>query len=150
MKREKPGWGEEFKAEKAEYRRFRQLQGIVVPICYGETWYHGTRALLMSHIGGVNLATPAGSLLDVADLRRMLHEALFQMGRFGAVQGDVKLDNFHTVGDKIMVVDLEQTEPCLPDDVPNHLANLVQSLASLYEHNQYCYWEDGLLMIEGA
>ncbi|ODA83597.1 hypothetical protein RJ55_02112 [Drechmeria coniospora] len=64
---QKEGWDEEFDTEKTAHEKITPLQGIVVPVCYGELQYEGARSLLLSDIGGGNLATPRGALLEVTD-----------------------------------------------------------------------------------
>lgn len=149
LKRQKEGWDEEFETEKAAYERLKPLQGVVIPKCYGELRYNGAKALLLSDIGGVCLATPEGALLEVAELRRLLHEAFTALGRFGALHDDTKLDNFHLVGDKIMVMDLESVSMDLSDEqfLASRIKSKVNYLAEFLEDNQYCFWEDGLIMI---
>ncbi|KAH6628907.1 hypothetical protein F5144DRAFT_605015 [Chaetomium tenue] len=67
LKKQKDGWDEEFETEKATYAKLVPLQGVVIPRCFGQLRYEGTRALLLSDIGGVCLATPEGGLLDLGD-----------------------------------------------------------------------------------
>ncbi|KYK60911.1 Protein kinase-like domain protein [Drechmeria coniospora] len=148
LKRYKEGWDEEFDMEKVIYERVKPLQGIVVPICYGELKYKGTRSLLLSDIGGENLATPEGSLAEPRDLRRMLHEAFSALSQFGIAHGDLKLDNFHIVGDKIFVLDLESVDENLSDeDFAIRIKDDIKFLTRQYEANQDCFWEDGLVVL---
>lgn len=70
LKKQKDGWDEEFETEKAMYAKLAPLQDVVIPRCFGQLRYEGTRALLLSDIGGVCLATPEGGLLDLGDFRR--------------------------------------------------------------------------------
>ncbi|PHH76571.1 hypothetical protein CDD80_1432 [Ophiocordyceps camponoti-rufipedis] len=107
LKKCKEGWDQEFNAEIAAYEKLKSLQGIVIPICYGVLEYEGTRALLLSDVGGENLLFPEGSLFSVADVSRMLRDAFTAMARLGVRQDDLKLDNFFVVDNKIMTVDLE-------------------------------------------
>ncbi|KJZ78426.1 hypothetical protein HIM_02464 [Hirsutella minnesotensis 3608] len=149
LKRYKEGWDQEFDTEKATYQKVKPLQGTVIPVCYGELKYKGTRALLLSDIGGENLATPQGALLEVMDFRRMLHDAYSALAQFGVMQDDVKLDNFHVIGDKIMIVDLERvTADVSAEKCPFHIKNDVNRLAQYYEDNQYCFWIDGLILVD--
>ncbi|KAK0701107.1 hypothetical protein B0T21DRAFT_379317 [Apiosordaria backusii] len=150
LKKEKKGWEEEFEMEKATYARLRPLQGTVIPKFLGELRCDNTRALLLSDIGGVCLATPEGALLEVADFRRMLYQALTAVSQFRILQEDIKLDNFHHIGDKIMVVDLERVseEPLSDEQLDLGIKYAVDSLAARYEDNQFCFWEDGLITID--
>ena len=56
LKVQKSGWDEEFDTEKAAYEKLKRLQGRVIPICYGQAQYEGTRALILSDIGGACIA----------------------------------------------------------------------------------------------
>ncbi|KAM4061000.1 Protein kinase-like domain protein [Hirsutella rhossiliensis] len=143
------GWDEEFDTEKAAYEKVKPLRGIVVPKCYGELKYKGTRSLLLSDVGGENLATPEGALLEVTDLRRMLHDAFSALAQFGLSHDDTKLDNFHVVGDKVMVLDLERVDGNLSDErFAFHIKCDVNHLAQKYEDNQHCFYIDGLIMVD--
>ncbi|KAK4123068.1 hypothetical protein N657DRAFT_574289, partial [Parathielavia appendiculata] len=107
-----------FDAERAAYDRLRPLQGKVMPVLLGQIEYDGARAPLLSDIGGVCLAEPAGEML-AGELGRLIGEALGQLA-VGGLLHDVKLDNFHLVGEgqgaKIMVVDLEQVDLDLSEE----------------------------------
>lgn len=94
--------------ERATYAKLGSLQGIVIPKLFGELRYDNTRALLLSDIGGVCLATPEGALLELADFRPLLCQALTAMSQLKILQEDIKLDNFHLVDNKVMIVDLEK------------------------------------------
>lgn len=149
LKKHKEGWDDEFEMEKATYTKLRSLQGIVISRLFGELRYDNTRALLLSDIGGVCLATPEGSLLELADFRRLLYQALTTLSHFKILQEDVKLDNFHLTNDKVMIVDLEKvSEESLSDeDLDFGIKSAVDSLAAFYERNQYYFWEEGLISI---
>ncbi|KAK0732275.1 hypothetical protein B0H67DRAFT_478096, partial [Lasiosphaeris hirsuta] len=36
LKKQKEEWGDEFDTEKATYEKLKCLQGLVIPICYGQ------------------------------------------------------------------------------------------------------------------
>lgn len=150
LKKEKDGWDKEFEMEKTTYTKLRPLQGTVIPKFFGELKYNDARALLLSDIGGVCLATPEGALLEVDDFRRMLRQALTALSQFGIVHGDEKLDNFHLTRDKIMVVDLERVneEPLSDEQLDFGVKCTVEHLSYFYESNQYVFWEDGLIAID--
>ncbi|KAK3940853.1 hypothetical protein QBC46DRAFT_458639 [Diplogelasinospora grovesii] len=109
---QKEGWNEEFEIEKATYAKLRPF-------------------VLLLDIGGACLATPEGALL----------EALTAFSQFRILQEDVKLDNFHLAGDKIMVVDLEKVseEPLSDKQLEFGIKSVVNSLAECYKENQYCF-----------
>ncbi|KAL2017963.1 hypothetical protein VTK56DRAFT_1495 [Thermocarpiscus australiensis] len=151
LKKQKEGWEEEFEMEKATYAKLRPLQGIVIPRLLGELRYDNARALLLSDIGGACLATPEGALLEPADLRRMLCQALTALSHFGISQDDIKLDNFQLTGDKIMMVDLERVNEVHllgKEELDLGVKDTVDILADNYDSNQYCFWEDGLISID--
>jgi hypothetical protein len=150
LKKQKDGWDEEFETEKATYAKLAPLQDVVIPRCFGQLRYEGTRALLLSDIGGVCLATPEGGLLDLGDFRRMMRQALDAFLPFGILQDDSKLDNYHLVGDKIMVVDLERVSDGLTDKqfISSLIESEVKRLAQCYEEHQLCLWMDGFVTID--
>ncbi|KAL2758161.1 hypothetical protein ACRALDRAFT_1074870 [Sodiomyces alcalophilus JCM 7366] len=149
LKQQKEGWDEEFEMEKATYTKLRSLQDVVIPRCFGELKYENKRALLLSDIGGACLATAEGGLLEVADFRRMLRQALDALAPFGISQDDNKLDNYHVVGDKIMAVDLERVNVGLtPEIVSLHVDSTVKGLTQRYEDTQYDLWDSGLIAID--
>ncbi|KAK5662930.1 hypothetical protein OQA88_6342 [Cercophora sp. LCS_1] len=152
LKKQKKNWEEEFEAEKAAYAKLRPLQGTVVPKLFGELRYDNTRALLMSDIGGVCLAAPEGGMLELDEFRRLIRQALTAPSRFGVLQDDTKLDNFHLTDGKVMVVDLEMTsnenqQPLTDEQLEFGINCAVDFLAGFYESNQYCFWEDGILSV---
>ncbi|KAK7429692.1 hypothetical protein QQZ08_003718 [Neonectria magnoliae] len=51
----KPDWNDEFDKEKNMYSRLESLQGHLIPICYGEAVYEGSRALILPVLQGVRL-----------------------------------------------------------------------------------------------
>ncbi|KAK5998382.1 hypothetical protein PT974_00761 [Cladobotryum mycophilum] len=110
VKSEKPDWEDEFDDEVALYNRLSSLQGTVIPYYYGTTRLGGVRTHILSDIGGVSLPLKGASGIDDPTFRKMLLRALGAIALQGFVHDDLKLDNFHLVGDKIMVLDLEQVE----------------------------------------
>ena len=152
LKKQKKNWEDEFEAEKVAYAKLRLLQGTVVPRLFGELQYGNTPALLMSDIGGVCLAAPEGGMLELDEFRRLARQALTALSRFGVLQDDTKLDNFHLTDGRVMVVDLEMTsnenqEPLTDEQLEFGIDCAVDSLAKSYEDNQYCFWEDGILSV---
>lgn len=146
LKKYKEGWDEEFDQEKATYESVKPLQGIVLPHYYGELRYEGTRALLLSDIGGDNLTTPQASVFQEAELFRMLRAAFLALMSFNIVQGDLKLDNFHVVGDKIMAVDLEQVyKP--GEDIARQSDHEAEFLLMSYRENQRAFLQDGNITV---
>lgn len=149
LKKYKEGWDEEFDTEIATYELVKPLQGIVVPKCYGELEYEGTRALLLSDVGGHNVATPEGSIAREPDFRRMLHTAFDALARFDVRHGDLKLDNLHVVGNKIMVLDLERVdlEPLSKEELAWDVNDMTDHIAERYRWNQSYLWGRGQLIV---
>lgn len=152
LKMQNMDWEEEFNAEKAVYAKLRPLQGTIIPKLLGELQYDNTRALLMSDIGGVCLAAPEGAMLELDEFRRLVRQTLVLLSRFGVSQDDYKLDKFHLIDDKVIVVDLEmmnyESRGHLTDEqVEFDIDYRADLLAKLYEDNQYYFWEDGILSV---
>lgn len=146
LKKCKVGWDEEFEAEKAAYEHLKQLQGVLIPEYYGEARHNGTRACLLSDIGGACMATPAGAVLAMTEFRDMITTTLTTLAEFGVLPDDIKLDNFHLVGNKVMAVDLETvSKVTTKEDVDTEVASVRDCLARQYAANQRCFWEDGHL-----
>ncbi|KAL1861754.1 hypothetical protein VTK73DRAFT_6930 [Phialemonium thermophilum] len=151
LKKQKDGWEEEFDTEIAIYKKLRCLQGLVIPICYGQVQYEGTRALLLSDIGGACVATAEGAILKEADLRSLFDQALTALANQGILHDDLKLDNFHLVdraGSKIiMVVDLERiSELPLNKDRASMVKGDVDWLMNAYREHLECLKYDGKLL----
>jgi hypothetical protein len=76
LKKQKSGWDEKFEREKYTLNVMKPVQGRHFAICYGEVDYGGTRALLLSEVGGHALNASNATEIDADALRRMLHEAI--------------------------------------------------------------------------
>ncbi|KAK4133954.1 hypothetical protein BT67DRAFT_456398 [Trichocladium antarcticum] len=152
LKKQKPGWEEEFDTEQATYQRLKCLQGLVIPTYYGQATHNKTRALVLSDIGGACVAEPAGAVLREQDVRPLFDQALGALASQGISHDDLKLDNFHLVdrgGDRaIMVVDLERVNelPPEPDRCARLVRNDVRFLMRAYRDHVECLREDGLLL----
>ncbi|KAK0655312.1 hypothetical protein B0T16DRAFT_498962 [Cercophora newfieldiana] len=118
---------------------------------YGEAQHEGTRALVLSDIGGSCVAEPEGAaVLREQDVRPLFDQALRALASQGISHDDMKLDNFHLVnrsGNKIiMVVDLERINllPSQKDPIQIVQAD-VDFLMQAYRDHLKCLQEDGLL-----
>lgn len=114
LKRQKRGWDEEFDNEKAIYQVLTPVQGKAVPVCYGEaectkTETTGTRALVLSDIGGVSLHEDNARGLGVAQLEGMLSEPFRALAELRVSHDDYKLDNYRLVGGRIMIIDFDSS-----------------------------------------
>lgn len=120
LKAQKIPWYDEFDLEKATYARLRPLQGTVIPELFGEVSYRGNRALLLSDIGGASADSPEGCLMDFAQFDRAVRECMAAVAKFGVTKDDVKLDNYHVVGAKVMAIDFENgIGPGSPQGTPS-------------------------------
>ncbi|PNY21224.1 Uncharacterized protein TCAP_07277 [Tolypocladium capitatum] len=149
LKKEKDDWEEEFDTEKATYEKLRCFQGHVIPICYGQIEYDGARALILSDIGGACLAEPEGVVLHEKELRPLLDQALSALASCGISHDDIKLDNFHLVGQDhnwiIMVVVLERVDELSKEELDWVVPNNVDRLINAYRDHLDCLRFDGLL-----
>lgn len=151
LKIKKPDWDREFKTEAATYALLQPLQGKLIPKLHGQIAYDGTRALILSDIGGACLATPEGAVLRPEELRPLLETALTTLADHGVSHDDIKLDNFHLVssgrGEKIMAVDLERVDVGLSqEDRDIVLRANVDQLVRWYRGHLECLKEDGVLL----
>ncbi|KAH7303484.1 hypothetical protein B0I35DRAFT_415148 [Stachybotrys elegans] len=150
LKKQKDGWDEEFDTEKATYEKLKCLQGLVIPMYYGQAQHEGTRALVLSDIGGSCMAEPKGAVLREQDVRPLFDHALSALASQGISHDDMKLDNFHLInhsGNKnIMIVDLERINQLPPQKDPTQMVQAdVDFLMQAYRDHLECLREDGLL-----
>ena len=111
LKKLKPGWEEEFANKKHMYTKLKRLQGEVIPIFYGEARCDdGTPALILSDVGGVPLWHESAFELAEMDLKKMLQASFGSLASYGVYYDDLKLDNLRFVGDKIVILDLENVD----------------------------------------
>ncbi|POR39748.1 Uncharacterized protein TPAR_00066 [Tolypocladium paradoxum] len=149
LKKQKDDWEEEFDTEKATYEKLRCLQGHVIPICYGQIEYDGARALILSDVGGACLAEPEGVVLHERELRPLLDQALSALASCGISHDDIKLDNFHLVGQghnwMIVVVDLERVDELSKEELDWVVPKNVNRLINDYRDHLDCLRFDCLL-----
>lgn len=103
LKREKVNWEDNFDNEKRVYQALTPVQGRVVPRCYGQvkcprTARTGTRALLLSDIGGMTLDRKATRSIGMERLEDMLWVAIRAVAALGVGHDDYKLTNYRLVG----------------------------------------------------
>ena len=147
MKKQKSGWEDEFDTEKATYEKLRCLQGLVIPSCYGQLQYEGSRALVLSDIGGTCVAEREGAVFREKNVRPFFDQALNALASQDISHDDMKLDNFHLVSNKaIMVVDLERVNELSPHKDRAWIVQAdVDFLMQAYRDHLECLREDGLL-----
>lgn len=151
LKRQKDGWDEEFHTERSIYEQLACLQGLVIPICYGQVQHDGKRCLVLSDIGGACVATPEGTVLTEQDIQPLFEQALGTLASHGISHGDLKLDNFHLVGSPgnrtIMIVDLESADIIPPEKDRSWIVQSdVSFLMQAYRDHLVCLEYDGLLL----
>lgn len=127
----KPDWDEEFDTEISMYRRLKPIQGVVVPVFYGETLVDDgdggtTRAILLSDVGGKQLAAVSYGEYEADDLRSMVKTAIGAIYSLGVSPSDANLVNCHVVdGNRVMIVDHEQDVE-LDDEKDHHVEELIE------------------------
>ncbi|KAH6603158.1 hypothetical protein Trco_007933 [Trichoderma cornu-damae] len=136
LKSQKPDWEEEFDNELASYQSLQSLQGTVIPRHFGVVQFAGVRSHLMADVGGVCIPYTTETAEEAyAIVRKLLHESLAALASRGFVQDDVKLDNFHIVGSRVVVVDLERVERSRnPDGLSEFVESSVQHLMKQYRN----------------
>ncbi|KAL6900508.1 hypothetical protein GGI43DRAFT_51485 [Trichoderma evansii] len=136
LKSQKPDWEEEFDNELASYRSLQSLQGIVIPRHFGVVQFEGVRSHLMADVGGVCIPYTIETAEEAYTIvRKLIHESLTALASRGFVQDDVKLDNFHVVGSRVVVVDLERVERTRnPDEMAKFVDSSVQILMKQYRN----------------
>lgn len=129
IKQQKPDWEAEFDNEIRMYQRLAPLQGSVVPVLYGTVAFEGVRALLLSDLGGRQIASVGYDVVSRDTLRNMLIASLRPIYDLGICPYDANLLNFHLVdGNKIMIVDHEQDDD-LEEGDEEELDELVEGKA---------------------
>lgn len=132
------------------YTRLRELQGTVIPICYGLVvcGEQPVPAPVLSDIGGYELYQPeAGAILE-DKLVKLLRDAFEALARFGVGHGDLKLDNLHLVrenGLRVMVVDLESVEDVDPANAAFSVDSDIDHILRCYRDHQECLIDEGFL-----
>lgn len=110
------------------YKRLRAFQSVVIPVCYGEARCDDVPALLLSDIGGFPLCDPRAALIKEDDLLRMFYGAFGALAKLGILHDDAKLDIYHLVGNKTMIVDLEQADKVKPDEIEFLVNSTIRTL----------------------
>ncbi|RSL50472.1 hypothetical protein CEP51_015342 [Fusarium floridanum] len=113
IKKLKPGWSDEFKNEKI----------------------HDTRALILSEVDGVEACNQKFPCLELFEFQRRIEEAFAELAKFGLAYGDLKLDNFLLVGDRVVIVDLESVWEDTPDEIEYANETHIEHLISMYERH---------------
>ena len=135
-----------FDTELKAYNRLKPLQGVVVPRCFGEACYEGTRALVLADVGGHSLATPEAGTLTLDQLSSMLQECYRGLHGFGVHQEDSLPGNFMLVDGKLMAVDFEKAVfDQSADDNAYFMADCIVDVAEKYNSLRRTWRFDGFL-----
>jgi hypothetical protein len=140
IKKLKPTWDAEFDNEKRIYQKLPPLQGRVIPVLYGEgICADGTRALLLSDVGNTSLHAKEVKTLSKPALKAMLKPAVKAMLELGVEPADQNPRNYHLVGDRVFVLDFEDTaevDPAEVDELAEAVAEGVAHWTLFYhQHN---------------
>lgn len=139
MKKQKSNWDEEFDNEKGIYRTLAPIQGIVVPLLYGEAKCLDdvsegppSRALILSNMGGTQLNMVPG--LNKAHVENMLTNCLRALTHLGVGHGDPKLDNLLLVEDHVVAIDFDSAYMLGNEDPDQEAKFDVSHLSYYYTH----------------
>ncbi|QSZ33329.1 hypothetical protein DSL72_002917 [Monilinia vaccinii-corymbosi] len=92
------------------YRRLQQLQGKFLPYFYGEAIYDDSPALVLSEIIGRRLFELEIPPEEDEEMERKLDEVYRALTVYHVMHGDPTLYNAMDIGDRIMLLDQEQSE----------------------------------------
>ncbi|GLA65327.1 hypothetical protein AtubIFM54640_007077 [Aspergillus tubingensis] len=135
---------EKFEDEQTAYTKLKDLQGGVIPEFYGQGYYDGLPALVLSDIPGITLEDLTRSNEEVPEnlIKSYLEDVFDKLSKYQAFYLDQKLDNFILCGDrehgysKVMAVDLENVE--IPSQLrPWHWSINQEGPRSLMEEFKY-------------
>lgn len=124
----KTDWEEEFDTEIKMYKRLKPIQGLVVPVFYGETTVDASRAIVMSDVGGKQLLAISYSEYSREELQDMLLTALRAIYGLGISPYDANLLNCHVVDGRVVIVDHEQDED-IDEDYRDMLDDIIEGKA---------------------
>ncbi|KAJ5267823.1 hypothetical protein N7478_010631 [Penicillium angulare] len=113
VKQEKPEQEYEFEQEKNAYEKLQDLQGTLIPTLFGQGYFNGRPALILSEIEGITLRDLAKFQSRISEkiLEICLEEAFEKLNNYGAEYCDLNLGNFLFCNNgQIVVVDLEDVE----------------------------------------
>ncbi|CAI4217395.1 unnamed protein product [Parascedosporium putredinis] len=141
VKKQKPGWEDEFEEEKARYRMLESLQGDIIPQLFGEIRVQGTRALLLSYVAGIRCDKVSD--LEVEHFQQLLEDAHLRLRPFGYVHDDPRLDNYILVdGQKIVIVDLEHLYEIEETEIEYTMGTIIRAIVKIYRRSYKNHLED--------
>ncbi|KAJ4246235.1 hypothetical protein NW757_009688, partial [Fusarium falciforme] len=121
------------------YEQLKPVQGVVVPVYYGEVRCNGFRSMIVQDVGGASLREPEGILLELDEFARLLEECYVALISFGVNLEDSQLENFILVDGKVMAVDLEMVSFYRTEDEMKQFMYMdISDLARRYQdHRKY-------------
>ncbi|KAI1169735.1 hypothetical protein F4777DRAFT_572008 [Nemania sp. FL0916] len=147
IKPQRKGDEELFETECKAYRRLKAVQGISVPILYGQIRHNSTRWLLLEDLGGVSLASPEGALLELEKLSELLEECLRTLHSFDVHQLDPNPGNYQLVDGKLKALDFGDVDFGLSADHKEFfLTTRISSILRYYRDMQRFYEYQGKLV----
>ena len=111
IKKMKDDWHDEFEQEIEAYERLKCLQGLVIPMSFGQGTFNDSPVIILSEVVGKTLHDLAHSELPISleKLRHQLEKAMKLLHSHGVEYRDQRLDNFFLCDTgEVMIVDLEQ------------------------------------------
>ncbi|KAL7919519.1 hypothetical protein ACQKWADRAFT_191914 [Trichoderma austrokoningii] len=109
LKTQKQNWENEFHAERRFYKALARLQGSYIPRYLGAAEFNGIKSHVLSDVGGICMADIDEDDVAIAPaIERLFRQTITVVAVLGHYQNDMRLDNFHLVGNRIVIVDLEQ------------------------------------------
>ncbi|KAL6893391.1 hypothetical protein GGI43DRAFT_184024 [Trichoderma evansii] len=138
LKTQKPNWENEFHAEIKFYRALESLQGTYIPQYLGTTEFEGVRSHILSDVGGICMADIDEDDESIAPaVEKLFRHTISTVAALGHYQNDMRLDNFHLVGDRIVIVDLEQMGIFSPQlNLEGITGFLVQKMKAIFSNYQ--------------
>lgn len=138
LKTQKKNWENEFHAEIKYYKALESLQGIYIPKYLGATEFNGVKSHVLSDVGGICVADIDEDSEDIAPaIEKLFRHTISAVAAMGHYQNDMRLDNFHLVGDKIVIVDLEQMGIFSPRyNLEGIIGFLVQKVTAIFAEYQ--------------
>lgn len=134
LKTQKENWENEFHAEIRYYKALEPLQGIYIPQYLGTTTFNGIKSHVLSDVGGICMADIDEDNEAIAPaVEKLFRHTISAVAAMGHYQNDMRLDNFHLVGDKIVIVDLEQMGIFSPQfNMEGIIGFLVQKVTAIF------------------
>lgn len=128
------------------YEQLKPVQGVVVPVYYGEVRWNGFRSIIVQDVGGASLREPEGILLEFDEFARLLEECYLAIISFGVNLEDSQLGNFILVGGKVMAVDLEMVSFYRTEDEMKQFMYMdISDLARRYQDRRQYLRKEGWL-----